>query len=520
MGIHLNPNNINFWQALNSEIYVDKSELIKCTNKQIYTEQKYICVCRPRRFGKSMAANMLSAYYSRGCDSKELFSGLKITSDATFEKHLNKYNVIHLSIQDFLTQSKSISEMVSIIEDAIIDDIVEEFPDFILPRRVNLMNVLLRHFNQYHIPFIFIIDEWDCIFRIHQNDTTSQKEYLDFLRNLLKDKSYVALAYMTGILPIKKYGQHSALNMFTEISMTNPREYAEFTGFTEAEVADLCKRYQMSLDTTKQWYDGYRLNGLSIYNPRSVVMSMTGGNYSNYWTQTETYEALKVYIQYDCDGLREKVQRLIAGEQLPVNIIKFTNDMTTFNSTDDVLALLIHLGYLTYDTATQLCSIPNYELQQEFINCIEDSGWETVMNAIRQSDELLNLTIAGDEQAVAERIETVHQQNASILQYNNETTLSCVISLAYYAARKHYTILREMPAGKGFADLVFLPRKNHSGPAIIVELKCNETAQTALDQIRNKNYPDCLQDFSGGILLVGLSYDKKSKKHFCKIDKL
>ncbi len=520
MGIYLNPDNIGFQEALNSEIYIDKSELIKHTNSKIRTMDKNICVSRPRRFGKSMTANMLSAYYSRGCNSKEMFSNLKISSAPDFEKHLNKYNVIHFSVQDFLEMSSNMSEMISYIKKYILTELLAENPDVMLLDSTNLMLSLNSVYAAKKTPFIFIIDEWDCVFRIHQQDKAAQTEYLDFLRNLLKDKNYVAFAYMTGILPIKKYGEHSALNMFTEISVVDPREYAEFTGFTEQEVIQLCEKYDMSLDETKRWYDGYNLNGISIYNPRSVVMSMTGRIFNSYWTQTETYEALKVYIQMDYDGLKNKVERLIAGEHIPVDVGSFQNDMTTFSYADDILSLLIHLGYLTYDFHGKTCYIPNAEVQDEFIRCIRDKSWEPVMNAIRASDELMELTVAGEENAVAEHIEAIHEKNASILQYNNETSLSCVIALAYYCARKNYTIVRELPAGKGFADIVFIPHRDNNAPAMVIELKCDTVVQTALDQIKEKNYAKCFDDYLGEILLVGISYNRDSKEHFCKIEKI
>ena len=520
MGIYLNPKNISFQMALNSEIYVDKSEMIKQTNKLINTVQRFLCVSRPRRFGKSITAEMLTAYYSRGCDSKEMFNSLKIAESDSFGKHLNKYNVIHINMVNFLGRSKSIEDMLDYLTRRLLYEIKKENSDVDCFDWNDLFSVLDEIFQEKKIPFIFIIDEWDCIFRIHKNDISSQTKYLDFLRNLLKDKSYVALAYMTGILPIKKYGEHSALNMFTEISMIDPREYSEFTGFTEQEVMSLCERYNMSFDETKKWYDGYNLMGVSVYNPRSVVMSMTGGYFSNYWTSTETYEALKVYIKMDFDGLKDKVTRMIAGEKIKVNFSKFQNDMTTFNIADDVLTLLVHLGYLTYDFYNKEVWIPNSEIQQEFINSIEDGGWETVMTLIRQSDELLRATLACDEEKVAEMIEQSHQDNVSILQYNNEQSLSCIISLAYYSAQEFYNIYREMPAGKGFADLVFIPRKNCSSPAIIVELKYNKTVDSAVSQIKQKNYYDCLQDYSGEIFLVGISYSETTKKHSCKIEKI
>ncbi|MCI6561019.1 MAG: ATP-binding protein [Ruminococcus sp.] len=520
MGILLNPENINFQEALNSEIYIDKTELISNTNKILRTEQKYLCVSRPRRFGKSMAANMLAAYYSRGCDSKEMFSNYKIAKADSFEKHLNKYNVIHINMVEYMTDNDSIEEMISELNKAILFEIVNEFPDVNYYDKTKLIRSLKDVFAAKRISFVFIIDEWDCIFRKHKEDIDAQTIYLDFLRNLLKNQSYVALAYMTGILPIKKYGEHSAINMFTEISMTNAREFAEFTGFTESEVKELCTQYDMSFDETKRWYDGYNLKGISIYNPRSVVMSMTGHDFDNYWTSTETYEALKVYIQMNFDGLRDTVVRLLAGEKQVIDTTTFTNDMVTFNTKDDVLTLLVHLGYLTYNFDTKEVSIPNYEISEQFASTIKVMGWSEVANSLKISDELLKATLNGNEEKVAELIEKAHQDNTSILKYNDENSLSCVLSLAYYSARKSYTVERELPAGKGFADLVFKPRKNCHSPALIVELKYDKSADTAIEQIKNKQYTECLRDYSGEILLVGINYDKESKNHSCKIEKI
>ena len=517
MGILLNPDNIDFQEALNSEIYVDKTELMLYTNKALRTEQKYICVSRPRRFGKSMAANMLTAYYSRGCDSREMLSKYKIAKADSFEKHLNKYNVIHINMVDFLSEASSIEEMIGEIQKAILFELTDEFSDVRFYDDTKLARSLKDIFAKHGVPFVFIIDEWDCIFRKHTNDTDAQTKYLDFLRNLLKNQSYIALAYMTGILPIKKYGEHSAINVFYEYSMTDAKPISEFTGFTESEVKSLCEKYDKPFEQMKRWYDGYCLDGISIYNPKSVVESILRDNFGNYWTKTETYEALKVYIQTNFDGLRDKIVKLIAGEKVAINPDKFQNDMTTFNSADDVLTLLVHLGYLTYND--NMAWVPNSEVAQEFINSIEDGGWEEVMRSVRASDELLKATLACDEEKVAELIEQSHQDNTSILKYNDENSLSCVLSLAYYSARKNYIVERELPAGKGFADLVFKPRSNNSNPAMIVELKYDSSAESAIEQIKEKQYMDCLKDYSGEILLVGINYDKESKRHLCKIER-
>ena len=519
MGIYLNPENVDFQKSLNSEIYIDKTELIAYTNKKLNTEQGYICVSRPRRFGKSMAANMLTAYYSRGCDSRKLFQGLKIATHPDFEKHLNQYNVIHLNMQNFLSKTQTIEQMIALITKAVGRDLLRAYPDVDYLDKTILTFMLDDIYQDCQVPFIFIIDEWDCIFRSRKNQLEEQTKYLDFLRDLLKDKSYIALAYMTGILPIKKYGEHSAINVFYEYSMTDASPIEEFTGFTEQEVQQLCEQYEMPFSETKKWYDGYCVDGVSIYNPKSVVEAMLRGKFSNYWTKTETYEALKVYIDLNQDGLRDKIVQMIAGEKVSVNPDKFQNDMTTFHSADDVLTLLVHLGYLTYDEQNRIVWIPNGEVQQEFINSIEDGGWEPVVQAIRSSERLLKATLSGDEKTVAELIEQAHQANASILKYNDENALSCVISLAYYSAQKNYTLHREMPAGKGFADIVFEPNRNCNLPAMIVELKWGHSAEEAVEQIKRKDYLDCLQNYHGEVLLVGVNYDKE-KHHTCKIERV
>ena len=520
MGILLNPGNAEFKMSLNSDIYVDKSELIKQTNSVLNKENRFVCISRPRRFGKSMAANMLTAYYSCGCDSKEFFDKLKISKANEYAEHLNKYNVVHINMVQYMGEASCVEELISFITEDLYDEVSTEFPDVRQPARKTLIKLLQSVFAAKNVPFVFIIDEWDCIFRQKKDNKDEQKQYLDFLRSLLKDQSYVALAYMTGILPIKKYGEHSALNMFTEISITNPGNYAEFTGFTNEEVKALCDEYNMDFEAVKERYDGYDLKGISIYNPRSVVMSMTNHDYDNYWTKTETFRALADYIQADYDDLHNKVVRLIGGEKLEVDVTTFQNDMVTFDSSDDILTLLIHLGYLTYDFDTKRCWIPNSEVQEEFIRSIKnDKGWSKIMSAIKESDELLQAVLDGNADTVAAGVEKCHEDNTSILKFNDENSLSCVISLAFYSARKYYMIVREMPAGKGFADLVFLPLPKVDKPALVIELKNRQAVDTAIDQIKMKNYPDRIKEYLGNVALVGITYNE-DKHHECMIEKI
>lgn len=516
MGLYLNPRNDSFQQAINNPIYVDKSLLINYTNQLIGTGDNKLCVSRPRRFGKSTDANMLVAYYSKGCDSHHIFDSLKISQTDHYLEHLNQHHVIHINMQSFLSNTHNIDKMIQLLTVRILNELKQEYSITFFDE-TNLSLSLEDIYAFTKNQFIFIIDEWDCIFREYKQDKEAQKQYLDFLRNLLKDKPYVELAYMTGILPIKKYGTHSALNMFEEISMIDPGLLSEFMGFTETEVQNLCIQYNVNYDEMKQWYDGYHMtNDISTFSPRSVVSSIVRKQFGNYWTSTETYEALQVYIDMNFDDLKDNIVQLLSGENIDVNTSKFQNDMTTFKSKDDVLTLLIHLGYLGYNNSDHTCYIPNKEVSTSFIDSIEDSNWEETTKALLNSRELLEATWRKDEEAVARYIEEAHL-NTSILTYNNENALSYTLALAYIYARNHYTMIREMPTGKGIADIVLIPYRDK--PAMIIELKSNKDVKTAIDQIKEKKYPKGLEKYKDNLLIVGISYDKKTKKHTCHIEK-
>ena len=522
MGFYLNPDNDGFWRAVRSEIYVDKTGLIAYTNKCINTEQQNICVSRPRRFGKSMALKMLAAYYSCGCDSADLFQGLAIEKDKSYQIHLNKYDVIYVSMQQFLIEAKN-GAVTEYLEQEVTEELNEVYGDILLGRGLGLAAALRKIYKKTKKKFVFLVDEWDCVMRERQESEELQKQYLDFLRNLLKDQPYVALAYMTGILPVKKYGEHSALNMFWEYSMTDQKALEEYTGFTEDEVKALCERYDMDFAETSSWYDGYIFEKFQhIYNPRSVVEAMLCGKCSNYWTSTEVYDALKIYMDMDFDGLRSDIVHMLGGGHVTINTRSFRNDMRTFETKDDVLTLLVHLGYLAYDSEKKEAFIPNKEIIEEFENAMSVSGWPEVMRVLKASEKLLEDTLDGNAESVAEALDRAHTEVASILTYNDENSLGCAVGLAYYSARKDYKIIREFPSGKGFADIVFLPLPHTEKPALDVELKYDKTAQTALQQIQDRQYTQALEGYSGEILLVGISYNKenKDKPHSCVIQRL
>ena len=520
MGVYLNPGNTRFQRACNSKIYVDKTAMIDLTNSLINTEQNCICISRPRRFGKSITASMLTAYYGKDCDSSVLFANYKIAKYDSYLENLNQFNVIALNMQDFLSMTKDVDELTVCVQAKVLAELREQFPNQI-PEEESFLSVALEKlYSKTKEEFVFIIDEWDCILRERKYASDEHKKYLDFIRNLLKDKTYVSLAYMTGILPIKKYGTHSALNMFGEYSMTSPKGFEDYIGFTENEVKELCDEYQMDFNTMKSWYDGYTFpKAEHIYNPKSVVDALLSEEFESYWTQTETYEALKLYIDMNYDGLKDAIVRMLTGECVVINPKKFQNDMRTFQSKDDVLTLLVHLGYLAFERKKSSVYIPNSEIEGEFLNAIEGEHWKDVVDSLEKSEQILQATWNEDAQTVAQILDEVHSENTSILNYNDENSLSCVISLAYYNAMKDYTKVREFPTGKGFADIVYLPKKHSNKPAMIIELKYDKTAQGAIEQIKERRYPESLKEYHRNLLLVGINYDKATKKHSCVIEK-
>ena len=523
MGRYINKGNNAFRDIVNSE-YVDKTSLIPLINATLNTESRYSCVTRCRRFGKSMAAKMLCAYYDKSCDSRELFRGLVAEKADSFEKYLNKYYVISVDMTDFTTKFRGERDIVSLIQQEIMDEVLEVFPDTKVKKRDDLMDILYSISESTGDRFVMIIDEWDAILREMGTDEYITTSYVDLLRRLFKgsgSNDVFAGAYLTGILPIKRYNTESALNNFNEYSMIDPAYLAPCFGFTKDEVQALARQHNASMEELKMWYDGYTIGSeKSIYNPYSVMKALQRGVCKSYWTTTGAYDSVITYIQMNYDGLKDDIIRMLSGERVYVNTSKFQNDMHIVRSKNDVLTVLIHLGYLAYDFDNQECYIPNKEVADELLNAVEDTSWTRLADTIVASRNLLAATISGNEQAVARAIDLAHDENTSILAYNDENSLACVLSVAYIWAKNEYIIHREYATGKGYADLVMIPRRNVSKPALVIELKFNHSADTAIDQIKRKEYPAKLAEYSGEILLVGINYDKETKQHTCKIEKV
>ena len=521
MGSYLNPGNSGF-SNMRNDVYVDKTEMISLINQTINTPRNLTCISRPRRFGKSFAAKMLCAYYDKTCDSKELFDDLKIAKDDEYLKYLNQYDVIYLDMASVLGVTSS-EDAVSYVKRNITEEVLDIYSE--VKEAEALFDTLANLVTYTGNKIIMIIDEWDAPIRENGGKAEIQREYLLFLRSLFKnsgttDKIFAAV-YMTGILPVKKDGTHSALNMFDEFSMIYAGPLAKFVGFTETEVRELCEKYHMDMREIREWYDGYRFENCEpVYNPRSVVNGMLFGSIRNYWNMTESFEALQTYIDMNFEGLKDDILSMLAGEHIPVNTGNFTNDMTTFRDENDVLTLLIHLGYLAYDSTEHCVYIPNNEIRNEYANAVSVSDWGEVSKALKNSADVLNAIWNQNEQMVAQGIQRAHFET-SHLQYNDENALSYTISLALYAARNYYSVYRELPTGKGFADMVFIPRKKFPDkPALVVELKWDKSAKGAISQIKQKQYCKSLEEYTGNILLVGINYSKKDKEHQCIIEKI
>ena len=532
MGTYINRGNIEFRDIVQNE-YVDKSSIIPLINYTLNSENRYSCVTRCRRFGKSMAAKMLCAYYDKSCDSRELFAGLKAAADKSFDTYLNKYSVIYLDVTSFTARPELRTTIVRAIQQEIMYELKETFPDVRYKENSDLMDVLASIHNATGEKFFFIIDEWDAICREFPGrqklkgdpetiTPTILDEYVMLLRRLFKTQDsdeVFAGAYLTGILPIKKYNTESALNNFCEYSMIDPAFLASCYGFTEEEVQTLAKRYDASMESLKMWYDGYKVGrAKSIYNPYSVMKALQRGTCKSYWTTTGAYDSVITYIQMNYDGLKDDIIRMLAGERVYVNTSKFQNDMHIVRSKNDVFTVLIHLGYLAYDDDQRQCYVPNKEVADEFLNAVEDTSWTRLVDTITASQRLLDATLARNEQAVAQAIDLAHDEQTSILSYNDENSLACVLTVAYIWARNEYIIHREYATGKGYADLVMIPRSNVSKPALVIELKFNHSADTAIDQIKRKEYPSKIAEYTGDILLVGINYDKETKQHTCQIE--
>ncbi|GEQ22391.1 hypothetical protein CBU02nite_28970 [Clostridium butyricum] len=517
MAIYLNsdkPFN-NYKKLLNTKYFVDKSLIIEKINEVIDTADGYICITRPRRFGKSSVADMLGAYYSKAVDSKAIFDNLKISSCDSYKENLNKYNVIYISFNRLSDRGNTYDDYIERIKTNIRRDIVEKYPHIDVDKYFSISDML----ESLNDKFIFILDEWDYIFSNNLYEE-NQNDYLEFLRDILKDQPYVSLAYMTGVLPIKKYSSGSALNMFDEFTFLKDRKYGEYFGFTEKEVIKLCeKNGELDFEELERWYNGYlTVKGIQIYNPRSVVKALQNSYCESYWTNTGAMDEVAEYLKYNTLEIREDVIEMVSGNEIDIHIDEeFRAGQKAPKTKEEIYSAMIILGFLAYHDG--YLKIPNQELMKEFEKALKDEEFGEVAEIINNSRKLLKDTVNRDEEAVVKLVHDIHNSEIPILQYNDENSLACVITLAYLSARDIYRIEREEKTGKGYADFSFHPRRK-SDTALIIELKKNETAQKAIQQIKDKEYVQKFKKEYNNILAVAICYDFNNKEHTCKIEKI
>jgi hypothetical protein len=518
----VNVDNRLFQRVRNSE-YVDKSELITLTNNVIDTEEQYICVTRPRRFGKSVTVKMLNAYYSKGCDSKALFSDLKIASSPDFEKHLNQHDVMYLDMMKFADDKGNGSKYLENLDNDVVTELKDTYPEsfdkdksYSLPEAIFCLKK----------KFIFIIDEWDFVFRKYPNNTKLHENFIDLLRALFKGvgESFVELVYMTGILPIARYNTQSALNNFSEYTILNPGQFAKYYGFEEDEVKTLCKKYQLDFETTKFWYDGYKVGEYEIYNPNSIKKLITRREFQSYWSDTSAYGIVTEAINLNFEGLKDDIIKLCSGDAISISrteIKSFNTADLKFKNKVTIYIYLVHLGYLGYNDADATIYVPNEETRVELLNSVKENHWPKFESALKLSEQIVAATYNKDSETVVNLLSKIHEDKVPALEYNNESALRYVVLMAFLATESYYLApLNEFPTGKGFADIVYLPMYANAKdkPALIIELKKDASAKIALEQIKERDYVSRVKEYTDNILLIGINYDSKTKQHSCEIE--
>ena len=516
--------------------FVDKSAMLKELFPFVQTGNKHICVTRPRRFGKTIMANMIASFFSKACDVRDIFDRLAIAEDEEYEIYRNKYHVIQISFNDVPRNCSSYNQYIDRIEKRLLKDLQMEYPEVEFDSEDAVWDSFMMLYMVHpEIQFVFVMDEWDFIFHQDFVSESDKKAYLIFLRCLLKDRPYVRLAYMTGILPISKYSSGSELNMFAEYTMVNSRMFSEYFGFTDEEVDLLYGRYCkvqekpffVDREELRRWYDGYATpSGVRLYNPRSVVLALSNNNLDNYWTSSGPYDEIFYYIRNNVDSVKDDLALMVSGMSVPAKIQVYAATARNLRTKDEIFSAMVVYGFLCYENG--MVSIPNKELMNHFEDMLKrENSLGYVHQLVIESERMLRATLSQDTKSMEQILELAHDTEMPILSYNHETELCAVINLVYLSARDYYRIEREEKAGKGYVDFIFYPETPLATDGIILELKVDHSPEEAIAQIKEKNYTSRFTGktvkYAGNpkrVLLVGIGYDKKNKKHKCKVEVL
>ena len=519
--------------AAAGKYFMDKTALLQELFLSMNTTERFLCITRPRRFGKSVMANMVGAFFGKAEDSRQIFSQLEIATDPYFERHLNRHNIIYIDFSKVPEKCTTYDAYITRILDGLKKDLFQEYPDLQIDTEKAVWDILNMICQEKNEKYIFVIDEWDAPFHMDFITEQDQKEYLLFLKSLLKGEVYVELAYMTGVLPIAKYSSGSELNMFLEYDMATSVRFSEFFGFLDSEVDTLYQRYRtitrnpkIAREDLKNWYDGYHTAGGDlIYNPRSIVCALTDNQVRNYWTSSGPYDEIFYYVRNNVEEVRDDIVLMIAGEGIDVEIQNYAATAMKLHTKDEIYSAMVIYGLLTYEDGKVF--IPNREIMDQFrLLLMSKESFGYVYNLARESEKMLKATIAGDTNTMSQILKYAHDSESPIFSYNNEIELSAVVNLVYLAARDRYQVEREEKAGEGYADFIFYPERKNAD-ALILELKVDASPEEAIAQIKKKNYALRLmgklgekQTYTGRILAVGISYDRKTKEHFCRVEEL
>ena len=549
MGNILNPDKENSFISLanrkNKYLFVDKTNFIEITNNRLNEDNRFLAVTRPRRFGKTVTAHMLLAYYSKGYAGSKIFDGLHISNRVDYLEHLNKYDVIYIDMNtidglfDNYSNQKEKVEGVNDLVDYLVYSIINElklnneFSKCLEKHQVEntaLLKAILAITQEMNTKFIFIMDEWDLVYREYRNDEILQQKFIKLLKNLFKSdggKACFALAYLTGILPIKKYNSQSALNNFDEFNMLSSGDLAPYFGFTEAEVADIVKSpdCKVSHQNLKEWYEGYKIKGIDIYNPNSVCKAVSRNECISYWSKTSSNEEIVRLINMDFDGIKEDIINLIEGDEVTFSCANFQNDMVTLKDKNDVFSLLVCLGYLgcaeTKNQFRKVAYVPNAEIKAVLLDIVREQNWYERIETIKRSENLFKAIKELDGTTVATIIQEIHNSSAvSLLDYNDEESLTyCIMTGLLWSTLDDYSYHREDQAGKGRVDLVYEPLTRRH-PLILIEFKYDGSAEEAIAQIKKQEYFKRYTGQYRNIIIVGINYSTKTKDHQCLIEKI
>lgn len=539
MGTYLNsitPYTLYKSESL-SPYFVDKTLMLRELFPYVSAGNRHICITRPRRFGKTIMANMISSFFQKASDSSEVFDSLTISQVDDYRRYKNQYNVIRIDFSKMPRNCDSYTQYIERIEALLIEDVKEAFPQVKINEADAVGDILESVFVQCGEKFIFVLDEWDFIFHRDFINEIDKEKYVAFLSNLLKDRPYVVLSYMTGILPIAKYSSGSELNMFAEFTMVNSPMFGEYFGFTDDEVDDLYRRYIVECDRQhkeksvtrkglRDWYNGYYTkSGERVYNPRSVVFALQFNNLANYWTSSGPYDEIYYYIRNNISDVRDDLALMISGESVTAKVQEYAATSMNLSTRDEIYSAMVVYGFLSYLNG-KVC-IPNRELMEKFDELlVKNESLGYVYRLAKESEKMLKATLAGDTLTMERILEFAHNTEVPLLSYNHETELSAIVNLVYLAARDSYRVEREDKAGTGYVDFIFYPYDT-TADCIILELKVDHTPDEAIAQIIDKKYalkfmPKLAGQkiYTGRILAVGIGYWKESKKHSCKVEEI